>query len=154
MWTSGADSPRLVQRACWNSNRPHSSRLVVLKDEFEHFWTYRYRRLGEERHPVPTLGLDRRPSAVAFRVHDAHVCRHACGDTPDLHILAFIDRPLTGTAVGEGLNRIVKIVKNRANRLSSRRNPSSPIGEVYLATVGDLDIPAQIPSQLRRRNAR
>ncbi len=30
------------------------------------------------------------------------------------HIMAFIDRPLTN-AVGEGLNRIIKTVKNRAS---------------------------------------
>ena len=31
-----------------------------------------------------------------------------------VHIMAFIDRPLTN-AVGEGLNRLIKIVKNRAS---------------------------------------
>ena len=61
-----------------------------------------------------------------------------------VHILAFVDRPLTN-AVGEGLNRIVKIVKNRA---SGYRHLDSFADMIYL-TVGDLDIPAQIPSQLR-----
>ena len=60
------------------------------------------------------------------------------------HILAFIDRPLTN-AVGEGLNRIVKIVKNRA---SGYRHLDHFADMIYL-TVGDLDIPAHVPSQLR-----
>ena len=62
-----------------------------------------------------------------------------------VHIMAFIDRPLTN-AVGEGLNRlIIKIVKNRA---SGYRHLDHFADLIYL-TVGDLDIPAQIPSQLR-----
>jgi Transposase len=60
------------------------------------------------------------------------------------NILAFVDRNLTN-AVGEGLNRIVKIVKNRA---SGYRNLESFADMIYL-TIGDLDIPAQIPSHLR-----
>ena len=42
-------------------------------------------------------------------------------------------------------NRIVKIVKNRA---SGYRNLDSFADMIYL-TVGDLDIPAHIPSYLR-----
>jgi len=48
-------------------------------------------------------------------------------------------------ALGEGLNRIVKIVKNRA---SGYRNLDSFADIIYL-TVGDLDISARIPSDLR-----
>ena len=60
------------------------------------------------------------------------------------NILTFIDRHLTN-AVGEGLNRIITIVKNRA---SGYRHLHYFADMIYL-TVGDLDIPAQIPSQLR-----
>ena len=60
------------------------------------------------------------------------------------NIVAFTDRNLTN-AVGEGLNRIVKIVKNRA---SGYRNLHNFADMIYL-TVGDLDIPAHIPSDLR-----
>jgi transposase len=60
------------------------------------------------------------------------------------NIIAFIDRNLTN-AVAEGLNRIVKIVKNRA---SGYRNLHNFADMIYL-TVGDLDIPAHIPSHLR-----
>lgn len=48
-------------------------------------------------------------------------------------------------AVGEGLNRIIKIVKNRA---SGFRTLDSFADLIFL-TVGDLDILAQIPSELR-----
>ena len=119
-----------------NSNR-RIHRAWVLKDEFEHFWTYRYRASAQKflrawmtaalRSRIPTL----RTFVGTLRTHL-------------VHILAFVDRPLTN-AVGEGLNRIVKIVKNRA---SGYRHLDSFADMIYL-TVGDLDIPAQIPSQLR-----
>ena len=89
-----------------NSNR-RIHRAWVLKDEFEHFWTYRYRASAEKflrrwmtaalRSRIPTL----RQFVATLRTHLEH-------------ILAFIDRHLTN-AVGEGLNRIIKIVKNRAS---------------------------------------
>ena len=43
------------------------------------------------------------------------------------------------------MNRLIKIVKNRA---SGYRHLDHFADMIYL-TVGDLDIPAQIPSQLR-----
>ena len=119
-----------------NSNR-RIHRAWVLKDEFEHFWDYRYRASAQKfltrwmtsalRSRLPTL----RTFVGTLRTHLPH-------------ILAFIDRPLTN-AVGEGLNRIVKLVKNRA---SGYRHLDYLTDMIYL-TVGDLDIPAHIPSQLR-----
>ena len=123
-----------------NSLRPSNRRIHrawVLKDEFEHFWTYRYRASAKTflrrwmtaalRSRLPTL----RTFVATLRTHFTH-------------ILAFIDSPLTN-AVGEGLNRIVKIVKNRA---SGYRHLHHFADMIYL-TVGDLHIPAHIPSQLR-----
>ncbi len=119
-----------------NSNR-RIHRAWVLKDEFEHFWNYSYRASAEKflkrwitaalRSRIPSL----RKFVGTLRNHFEN-------------ILAFIDRNLTN-AVGEGLNRIVKIVKNRA---SGYRNLESFADVIYL-TVGDLDIPAHIPSHLR-----
>ena len=119
-----------------NSNR-RIHRAWVLKDEFEHFWTYRYRASAKKflrrwmtaalRSRIPTL----RTFVGTLRTHLKH-------------IMAFIDRHLTN-AVGEGLNRIIKIVKNRA---SGYRHLDHFADMIYL-TVGDLDIPAHIPSQLR-----
>ncbi len=109
----------------------------MLKDEFEHFWNYRYRASATKflrrwmtaalRSRIPTL----RTFVGTLRTHLTH-------------IMAFIDRPLTN-AVGEGLNRIIKIVKNRA---SGYRHLDDFADMIYL-TVGDLDIPAHIPSHLR-----
>ena len=112
-------------------------RAWVLKDEFEHFWNYRYRASAQKflklwmtaalRSRIPSL----RQFVGTLRNHLDN-------------IVAFIDRHLTN-AVGEGLNRIVKIVKNRA---SGYRNLESFADMIYL-TVGNLDIPAHIPSDLR-----
>ena len=119
-----------------NSNR-RIHRAWVLKDEFEHFWTYRYRASAKKflrrwmtaalRSRIPTV----RTFVGTLRTHLKH-------------IMAFIDRHLTN-AVGEGLNRIIKIVKNRA---SGYRHLDHFADMIYL-TVGDLDIPAHSPSQLR-----
>ncbi len=59
-------------------------------------------------------------------------------------ILAFVGNRVTN-AVAEGINRIVKIVKNRA---SGFRHLDAFADMIYL-TVGDLDIPAQIPGKFR-----
>jgi len=48
-------------------------------------------------------------------------------------------------AMAEGLNRIIKIVKNRASGFRSL----PAFADMIFLTVGDLDIPAQIPSKLR-----
>ncbi|MCU7905812.1 MAG: transposase [Candidatus Thiodiazotropha sp. (ex Epidulcina cf. delphinae)] len=119
-----------------NSNR-RIHRAWVLKDEFEHFWNYSYRGSVEKflkgwmttvlKSCIPSL----RKFVNTLRKHLDHV-------------LTFIDRSLTN-AVGEGLNRVIKIVKNRA---SGYRGLDNFADMIYL-TVGDLDIPAQIPSNLR-----
>ena len=111
-------------------------RAWLLKDEFEHIWTYRYRGAAEKflkrwmtaarRSRIPTL----RRFAGTLRDHFEN-------------IVAFVDRPLTN-AVGEGLNRIITIVKNRA---SGYRHLDYFADMIYLTL--DLDIPAQIPSELR-----
>ena len=119
-----------------NANR-RIHRAWVLKDEFEHFWHYSYRGAAEKflRRWITAALRSRIPSLRQF----VTTLRNHFDN-----ILAFVDRNLTN-AVGEGLNRIVKIVKNRA---SGYRNLQSFADMIYLI-VGDLDIPAQIPSHLR-----
>ena len=119
-----------------NSNR-RIHRAWVLKDEFDHIWNYTYRGSAEKflKSWMTAARRSRIPSLCQFVTT---VQNHFD------HIVAFTDRNLTN-AVGEGLNRIVKIVKNRA---SGYRNLHHFADMIYL-TVGDLDIPAQIPSQLR-----
>lgn len=126
---------RILHRLRDSNRRIH--RAWVLKDEFEHFWNYKY--LGSARQFLKqwmTTALKSRiPSLRKFvgtlKLHQEN-------------ILSFIERPVTN-AVGEGLNRIIKMVKNRASGFRSLKSFSDLI---YL-TVGDLDILAQIPSRLR-----
>ncbi|MBW2084070.1 MAG: transposase [Deltaproteobacteria bacterium] len=58
--------------------------------------------------------------------------------------LSFVETRMTN-ATAEGLNRIIKIIKNRASGFLSLKAFTDMI---YL-TVGDLDIPAQIPVKFR-----
>ena len=119
-----------------NSNR-RIHRAWVLKDEFEHIWNYRYR--------ASAVTFLKRWATAALRSRIPSL-RQFVGTVRNHfdNIIAFTDRNLTN-AVGEGLNRIVKIVKNRA---SGYRNLHNFVDMISL-TVGDLDIPAHIPSHLR-----
>ena len=119
-----------------NSNR-RIHRAWVLKDEFEHFWDYRY--------PASAKKFLRRWMTAALRSR-LPTMRTFVGTlrTHLVHILAFIDRPLTN-AVGEGLNRMIKIVKNRA---SGYRHLDYFADMIYL-TVGDLDIPVPTENLIR-----
>lgn len=112
-------------------------RAWVLKDEFEHFWNYNNKTCAEKflKRWITTALRTRIPSLKTF----AYTMRKHFDN-----LTAFIDRNLTN-AVGEGLNRIIKIVKNRA---SGYRNLEA-FADIIFLTVGDLDIPAQIPSKLR-----
>jgi transposase len=119
-----------------NANR-RIHRAWVLKDEFEHFWNYRSVAAAKRflKRWITAALKSRIPSLRDFV---GTLRRHFD------HIITFIARPLTN-AVSEGINRIIKIVKNRA---SGFRNLDSFADLIFL-TVGDLDIPAQIPSELR-----
>ena len=64
--------------------------------------------------------------------------RHQAG------ILAFVETGVTN-AVAEGINRIVKIVKNHASGFRHLQ----PFSDLIYLTVGDLDIPAQVPGKFR-----
>lgn len=119
-----------------NSNR-RIHRAWVLKDEFNRFWDFKYPGSADNflKHWITTALKSRIPSIKKFvgtlREHYDN-------------IVTFIDRPLTN-AVGEGINRILKIVKNRA---SGFRNLES-FSDIIFLTIGDLDILAQIPAGLR-----
>jgi len=119
-----------------NSNR-RIHRAWVLKDEFEHIWNYSY-RASAEKFLKRWMTAALRSRIPSLRQFVGTVRNHFD------NIVAFTDRNLTN-AVGEGLNRIVKIVKNRA---SGYCNLESFADMIYL-TVGDFDIPAHIPSHLR-----
>jgi transposase len=126
---------RLINKLRSSNRRIH--RAWVLKDEFEHFWNYSYVGSAESflkswataalKSRIPSL----RKFVGTLREHWEN-------------ILAFVKRPLTN-AVGEGINRIIKIVKNRASGFRSLES----FTDLIFLTVGDFDIPAHIPSKLR-----
>ena len=126
---------RFLNQLRTSNNRIY--RAWVLKDEFDHFWNYAYLGSAEQflKRWMTAALRSRIPSLKTF----VKTLRKNYE-----HVITFIERPLTN-AVGEGLNRIIKIVKNRA---SGFRNLASFTDLIYL-TVGDLDIPAHIPSKLR-----
>lgn len=112
-------------------------RAWVLKDEFEHFWQYGARWAAKRF--VKQWGT----SALKSRLQP--IQNFVTMLRKHLHrILPFIDKPITN-AKSEGLNRIIRLVKNRA---SGFRNLSAFTDMIFLA-VGDLDLPGQIPSKFR-----
>jgi len=124
---------RLLNSLSKGNRRIH--RAWVLKDEFEKFWDYKAPWAAEKfLKGWMTAALKSRLEPIREFVKTLK--RHY------VHILPFIESRLTN-AVAEGLNRIIKIVKNRA---SGFRNLQAFSDMIYLA-VGDVDIPAQIPDR-------
>ncbi len=112
-------------------------RSWVLKDEFEQFWEFSDIKLAEEFLDgwCKTAIKSRLESIKTFvKTIRRHMHR----------LLPFVENRLTNAAA-EGINRIIKIVKNRA---SGFRNLDAFSDLIYL-TVGDLNIPDQIPARFR-----
>ncbi len=61
------------------------------------------------------------------------------------HVAAFIETEGMTNAISEGINRIVKIVKNRASGFRTL----DAFSDLIFLTVGDVDIPDQIPTKFR-----
>lgn len=108
-----------------------------LKDEFEQFWDYKA-PWAANRFLKNWTTAALRSRLAPLRKFVMTIRQHFSG------VLAFIDSRLTN-AIAEGLNRIVKIVKNRA---SGFRTLDAFTDMIFL-TVGDVDIPAQIPLRFR-----
>ena len=106
-----------------------------LKDEFERFWEY-HAPWAAERFIKRWMTSALRSRLDPLRKFVNTLRNHYAG------VLAFIGSRLTN-AISEGLNRVIKIVKNRA---SGFRNLGAFTDMIYL-TVGDVDIPAQIPAK-------
>lgn len=131
---SKADT-RVLNELRKSNRRIH--RAWVLKDEFNQFWNYTaHWRARDFLKQWTTTALKSRLEplrkfALTIRKHTDN-------------ILTFIDSRLTN-AVSEGINRIIRMVKNRA---SGFRTVHAFVDLIYL-TVGDVDIPAQIPNKFR-----
>jgi len=108
-----------------------------LKDEFEQFWEYKAPWAAERfLNSWTTSAL--RSRLAPLRKFVMTIRQHYFG------VLAFVNCRLTN-AVAEGLNRIVKIVKNRASGFRTL----DAFSDMIFLTVGDVDIPAQIPVRFR-----
>jgi transposase len=108
-----------------------------LKDEFEQFWEYNA-TWAAERFLKGWMTAALKSRLEPIRKFVGTLRRHYAG------VIAFIDTQLTN-AVAEGLNRIVKIVKNRASGFRTL----SAFADMIFLTVGDVDIPGQIPTKFR-----
>lgn len=131
---SKADT-RALNKLRKSNNRIY--RAWVLKDEFEHFWEYVYE--GSARKFLKqwcTRALKSRLEPL--RKFVGTLRRHMEAIVP------FIHTHVTN-AKAEGINRLLRMVKNRA---SGFRNFEAFADIIYL-TNGDLDIPACIPEKFR-----
>jgi transposase len=112
-------------------------RAWQLKDEFEQFWEYKA--------PWAAARFIKRWMTSALRSRLDPLRKFV--NTLRQHyegVLAFVGSRLTN-AIAEGLNRIIRIVKNRA---SGFRTLDAFTDMIFL-TVGDVDIPARIPGRFR-----
>ena len=112
-------------------------RAWVLKDEFEKFWDYTYSGSSEKFLKAWVTRTLR--SQIESMKKFARTLRKNFEN-----IITFTEGQVTN-ATAEGVNRILKIIKNRA---SGFKNVNSFIDMIMLVK-GDLDIPAQIPNMFR-----
>jgi transposase len=112
-------------------------RAWQLKDEFEQFWEYKA-PWAAERFIRRWMTSALRSRLDPLRKFVNTLRQHFDG------VLAFVGSRLTN-AIAEGLNRIIRIVKNRA---SGFRTLDAFTDMIFL-TVGDVDIPARIPRRFR-----
>lgn len=119
-----------------NSNR-RIYRASILSDEFDHFWDFNAPWAAERF----LKGWS--TSALMSRLEPL---RKFVGTIRSHfeNIITFVSRRITNAAA-EGLNRIIRMVKNRA---SGFRSVDAFIDLIYLV-VGDVDIPASFPAGLR-----
>ena len=117
------------------------ARACELKDELAHFWAYCYIGSAEKflKRWKKKAKLSRieplRKFARTLEDHWEGVMASVTGIT---------------NAVAEGINRLIRMAKNRASGYRSTRNFANMI---YLI-AGDLDLPAQIPAKNRPRKTK
>jgi transposase len=112
-------------------------RACILKDEFDHFWTYKAEWAA--RRFLNSWGATVMKSCLPPLKKFVTTLR-----AQTENIVGFASCRLTN-AVAEGLNRIIRIVKNRASGFRSVQ----AFTDLIMLTVGDVDIPGQIPARYR-----
>jgi transposase len=154
---AGADERKALKGLRWllyrhsNTRKPKDTRILnalsrgnrrihrawVLKDEFERFWEYRATWAAErflKRWTTTVLRSRLEPLRTFVKMIRKHSHR----------ILPYVGSRLTN-ATAEGINRIIKIVKNRASGFRHLQ----AFSDIIFLTVGDVDIPGQIPCRFR-----
>lgn len=112
-------------------------RAWILKDEFNQLWEYKSRTWAKKflkKWCTTTMKSQLEP----MKKFVGTVRRH------EKEILNFVGTGVTN-AIGEGINRVIQMLKNQA---SGFRDVNNFMDMIYLR-VGDLDLPAQIPPRFR-----
>jgi len=131
-----SDEDKAILKQLSKGNR-RIYRACVLKDEFNLFWDF------EDKEEAEGFLMRWGTTALKSQLEPIRKFVHTLrGHTEN--IITFIESRLTN-AVAEGINRIIKIVKNRA---SGFRSVDAFIDLIYLV-LGDVDITAQIPARFR-----
>lgn len=119
-----------------NGNR-RIYRAWVLSDEFEQFWDFKdQKEAGNFLDSWCQTAMRSRLEPIKKFVETVRKHRH--------RLLPFVENRLSN-AIAEGLNRIIKIVKNRASGFRTL----DAFSDMIFLTVGDVDIPGQIPARFR-----
>lgn len=129
------EDTRILNNLSKGNRRIH--RAWVLKDEFEQFWDYKCLSAAENfLKGWITTALKSRLEPIRKFVNTIRIHMQ--------RILPFIETHLTN-AKAEGINRIIKIVKNRASGFRTL----DAFTDLIFLTVGDLNIPDQIPTKFQ-----
>jgi transposase len=126
---------RILNELRTGNRRIH--RAWVLKDEFEQVWEYE--RIG------PAKRFLRNWITAALRSRLEPLKKYA--RTLRRHfkqVIAYVQRRLTN-AVAEGLNRVIRMLNNRASGFGRLES----LADMIYLMVGDLDIPSQISPRYR-----
>jgi transposase len=128
------DTKTLKELEKWNRRIYRAWRL---KDEFEQFWEYN--RSSAAANFLESWTATAMRSRLDPIKHFVKTLRNHSED-----ILAFIDTRLTN-AVSEGLNRIIRMIKNRASGFRTL----DAFSDLIFLCVGDVNIADQIPMRFR-----
>lgn len=126
---------RLLNELKKSNRRIH--RAWVLKDEFESFWEYSYQSSAEKfiRGWITAVRRSRlEPMKKFVKTLENHLD----------NILTYIGTGITN-AVSEGVNRVIRFVKNRASGYSN----FYAFTDIIYLVIGDVNIPNQIPAKFR-----
>jgi transposase len=126
---------RFLNKLKASNRRIH--RAWVLKDEFEAFWEYLYQG-SAEKFIKGWVTAVKRSRLKPMREFVDTLIKHW------ENIIAYIGTPITN-AMAEGINRVIRQMKNRA---SGYRSFHAFTDMIYLV-VGDLNIPERIPARFR-----